>query len=807
VADRTGWLAVLVALAAAPALVAAQGVRGTIVDRASGVPISGVVVILLGRGDTAVARALSDSRGEFRLTARAAGSYRVHTLRIGFRAVMSDAFELSRGAEINRVIRVESVPFVLDTIRVVDRNVCRSRASSDAASAIWEQARTALIAAQITARQPAVEARVLRFDRTHDARSSRVLEQTTSVATGATTAAWASLPADQLRRGGYVVDDAEGYTHFYAPDVEVLLSSEFQADHCFRLSTRATEGLVGLWFEPTRERGRTPDIKGTIWLDLRTSALRRLEFRYANVSDAQEDAGAGGQAEFVRMRNGGFAISRWSIAMPLIEPQQTSRTSMGVAMRLPDRVVAMRLTGGELVSVVVARDTMWVREPLVLTGTVTDSSSGSRVANAVVTLAGTGFAGMTDGRGRFAIAGVLPGEYVIQVRTPSLDSVNTVHQATATITDASADITLKVARADELLRAVCVGDRTPARGAPAGVLLGVARLRGDTLPPRNVEVIAEWTEVQLRSEPMAIVAERPIRYMGTRTDARGVFRFCGLPMNATVLLRATSDSVDAAPVEVRIASDARFTRTEVVFDRVEGRGATFMGSVLIDSTQQPIVEAEVSLPGLTRSMLTDDQGRFRFNELPAGEHRVLVRRMGYGRLDTTLTLAAARTVSRRVYLEKVTVLDTVSVAAVRLPQSFEEHRRLGLGAFLTRADLDRLDFTHLDAVLATLPGVRIVSTGSYSAFIATNRVQKADRHERADGSGFATNCLAHVYVDHMLVYSAAENEPRFDLRSISPEQVEAIEWYSSRLKFPPEYGVRATICGILVIHTRRRHDN
>src|SRR5262245_64793694 len=65
----------------------AQAVRGTVMGRGD-VPLSGVVVVLADSAGP-VGRSLSGERGEFRVTASHAGTYRLQATRIGFRPVVS----------------------------------------------------------------------------------------------------------------------------------------------------------------------------------------------------------------------------------------------------------------------------------------------------------------------------------------------------------------------------------------------------------------------------------------------------------------------------------------------------------------------------------------------------------------------------------------------------------------------------------------------------------------------------------------------------------------------------------------------
>ena len=117
----------------------------------SNAAVPGVVVLLLDSASTVVAQALTTERGDFRLSAPRAGSFRTRTLRIGFRPTVSEPFRLALSQELVQRVVLSSAQFVLDTVNVRGRNECRIASESAAATyAVWEQVQAALTATQLT---------------------------------------------------------------------------------------------------------------------------------------------------------------------------------------------------------------------------------------------------------------------------------------------------------------------------------------------------------------------------------------------------------------------------------------------------------------------------------------------------------------------------------------------------------------------------------------------------------------------------------------------------------------------------------
>jgi hypothetical protein len=510
------------------------------------------------------------------------------------------------------------------------------------------------------------------------------------------------------------------------------------------------------------------------------------------------------------------------------EPVMSEQLVLSAGGETAKRLV-LRVAGGELPLARRGTDTLWRGLPLVLVGTLLDSLSGSPVAGARVAVSGTAFEATSDSGGRFAIPGMLPGQYTLQVYTPSLDSMSAVHQSSLAFTNATTPVEVRVPNARQLAVTLC----GPAanRADAYGIVAGNVRLRDNSVPAsavRGTRVTAEWS-----ADPADSIR---VRRLEVRSTADGNFRLCGVPVNTAIKLSAASDSAETVEMSVvRIPSTARVARADLTLDRVDQltlRGATFTGVVVADSTRAPISGAEVAIVDVGKTVLTDSRGAFTLSGIPGGEHEILVRRIGYGAANTRVMFNGHETLERRVVLGRAVVLETVSVSAKAIERamaSFEENRRLGLGHFMTRAELEKYTGMMLSGVVQQLAGVKVVNGAGGNAWITSKRAPAAlcprgqpgtadqltatglclkshgvyvpERFEAQRGVALA--CYALVYLDDVLMNGATEPTEPFDVNTIAPEQIEGIEFYAGAAQTPLKYSRMGSNCGVLVIWRRR----
>jgi hypothetical protein len=809
---RRSVVSAFIAVAVSATSAFTQAVRGTVVDPA-GAPVSGVVVLLLDSLDAPSGRALTNDLGGFLVRAQKAGTYRIRTLRIGFKPEVSEPIALDASREVQRRITLTSLAVALDKVTIAGRNACGASAVANASATLelLDQARAALTATELTNEGRTLTSTSVVFRRVMDASGRAVLGQRVSVLVDSGAQPWQSTPIDTLRRVGYVSESGDSLI-YRAPGLDMLASEAFIADHCFRLVEEREGSRVGIAFEPSPERRRIGEIRGTLWLDRATAELREMDFRFANVETAITDARAGGNARFARMKDGSWVITAWNIRMPVLQMRQRqmagrSRTS-GSGGDITVEIASQNVVGGSL-SVVTrsdqVADTLWKREPLTVTGVVVDSATGTPAVDARLALRGAGVSALTDTRGAFTMTGVLPGSYTLELRTPSLDSVGAVNALAWTLTDSVAPIRIRVPNATQLATSMCGGSLGTLPPTSQGIVFGAVTILGSDSPASRASVVAEWTEG----------ADDDFRWKEVKADDNGRFRLCGVPIGKTLVLRAMTDSGSAEPALVTIARERKFARTEMEIDPAEPGTGVFAGLVVRDTANNPIEGAEVVISGAAKSMLTGKRGAFRLREVPVGEHEVMVRKLGYGPMTTKVTFAPNKTVTRRIVLSAVQVLNQVDVMAERMRDPmlklFEENRKMGIGQFLTRDDLERMRALPLSSALRELTTVRL-ATQSGKAWIASARGCLTKPNKPQFEGKEPTKpiilegnvcCFPSVYLDRMRLYGGEENGFTPNLNTYNPDQIEAVEFYPGLSTVPAEYAQINQRCGVLVLHTRR----
>lgn len=647
---------VLVGILAARPL-AAQVVRGQVVDSVTGTPVASGFVVLLDEAGREVGRTLSSRQGRFTLRAPRPGAYRLRSERIGYRVSMSAPFELEAQRSLEFTLEVAALPVQLETIEVQATQTCAIRPEEGLNTAVvWEEVRKALAAAAWTASRRIYRFRNNSYQRDVDADLRHVRQEASSIVAGTSTMPFRSLSAGELAANGYIVDREDGIW-YYAPDADVLQDETFLETHCFQVVRGGEEhrGEIGLGFEPIPERN-LPDINGTLWLDEESSELLSLDFHYTVVPHALSDPRIGGTLEFMQVPAGGWIVHRWQIRMPALAEKHI-RDVFGE--REESELRGFRETGSEVLEITTLDGTpLYVANMANLAGSIFDSTrtTPAPLPNAEVRLVGTEHHALTDPTGRFLLTAPLDGEYQVTFRHPRLDSLGFVAPPHSVNLERgrSATITLGAPPVEGILARHC-GVAAIWRGRR--VLVGFVRDEGHVVA--GAQVIASWQSVSARGIELegAIARDREATVM---TDSTGFYAVCGLPAGQTIAVWATDESVAGerreiifGDREVTVDGQAHAVRhpvfrvdlgTSAVTDAL---ALTAVAGVVTDAaTGDPVPHARVSIAGTSLVTLTNTAGQFRLTGVTSGSHRIVVSRPGYQlfeydvvALDTTREIA------------------------------------------------------------------------------------------------------------------------------------------------------------------------
>ncbi len=498
----------------APALAPAQVVRGVITEVNTARPVAGALVSLLPpTGDSVIVNVLSAATGEYGIRAPSSGTYRLAVKRIGVRRYTSAPFDLGDGETRVSDVRIDAVAISLPAVSISGLCVTRPRDLARVAS-LWDEARTALEAADISLRDRLIDARLSRYAAELDPSSLQVRFDWRTDAQLMVQQPFTSPSGDSLSATGYWRQLPGDSVEYLAPDARALASNAFIRDHCFSpaAAPRNRPDLVGLAFQPARDR-RLPDIRGTVWLDARRFELRFIEFRYTMLPDIPNADRVGGEVHFTRLASGAWIVDRWFIRMPqvIVLPDDWPRRQL-------------REEGGSVVAAGIED-----RSFATLTGVLRDSA-GRPFGDAVVRAIGTQRQALTGPDGSWRLDSLPVGGLSVVVHADGYDAFGVLAGARRVelLAGRTVRVDLRAPGAAALRNEVCpVTPRpfTTQRRIPRGVLRLLMVDSATTAPLPGVRFLVSWPA----TAENAAADSAQERYRQAVTDLRGAATFCDLP--------------------------------------------------------------------------------------------------------------------------------------------------------------------------------------------------------------------------------------------------------------------------------------
>jgi len=542
----------------------AQELRGVLTTASEQTPPSGVLIEATAvETGVVVGRVLSGTGGHFRLMLPADATVALRALRIGHRPTALDTLRLSAGEIREGRWALTGTAIVLERVQVVGRDVCgASRADGDLVVTLLDEVWKAVRSTQVRSTSDPLVAEWVLASQQHTLDGRPLTERIEQPFTSSTDRPFVSLPPDSLAAIGYLQEREDGY-QLFAPDADVLLSSHFLNDHCFRPEPWRGEDRdwIGLGFRPSERRRGIVGITGTLWLDRSTAELRRLDFEYVNLPHQLATRSAGGTVEFLRLATGAWLVNNWSIRMPRVAASYVARPGLST-QRTPIRtlrVTSLEVASGEVRAIRAGPQVLYRADPTVPLAPVvlSDEDAAALCADSVA-----------------AQQGVLWGI-----------SSALAQQASSGVGTTDREITAE--------------------------------------PDRRV--LLAWTAERQWFDPLRHTATRAA--IEVRAESNGLWVACGIPSNELVELSPLVGTDTLGPPRAGwIAAAERGARVTLEGEDPSRRAqyGTVFGRVM-DSLQvvRNLGDITVRALGSGRHARPDADGRFAIDSMPPGEHTLI----------------------------------------------------------------------------------------------------------------------------------------------------------------------------------------
>jgi hypothetical protein len=188
---------------------------------------------------------------------------------------------------------------------------------------------------------------------------------------------------------------------------------------------------------------------------------------------------------------------------------------------------------------------------------------------------------------------------------------------------------------------------------------------------------------------------------------------------------------------------------------------------------------------------SNDSGMYQIAAIGVGGMKLFARRVGY----------APETLSVVVVAGELTRADFVMTASVHtLPEAlvvadptrgkmgpFNRRKSRGVGAFVTRADIEKRQPGTISELLRYLPGVAVTQKMAGEP--------QPVHMERSVRSSMQATCVVQIYVD-------GHPYPNGNLDDFSPHLIEGVEVYRSASEIPADFRTRDATCGLVALWTR-----
>lgn len=345
-----------------------------------------------------------------------------------------------------------------------------------------------------------------------------------------------------------------------------------------------------------------------------------------------------------------------------------------------------------------------------------------------------------------------------------------------------------------------------------GLLVGYVRRARQNVLTEPAHVRVQWSELTVSKE--GIIRRTPS--VDADASPSGTFAVCGVPLQATVVVRAWAGSDSSGLVELDMPSKPILQRDIAVGavrrvsltmpnDSTPGdsagpaaqvaRGEGVLRGVVKRPNGEVVSGARLVFWGSGVETMSNANGVYSMKDLPTGTWTIEARALGYLPVRQAVDIYPDDENVADIAMEKLKViLDTVKVTAQRIylsPQmrDFEQRRKAGFGYFYDEDQINKRNPIYVADLFRTTPGVMVMWGGGFGQSVVM-------RSRSLTGGAY---CVPAFFIDGMRVTIA--NGTIDEL--VNAMDVRAVEVYTRASNVPPQFNTMEG-CGSIVIHTGQR---
>jgi hypothetical protein len=416
-----------------------------------------------------------------------------------------------------------------------------------------------------------------------------------------------------------------------------------------------------------------------------------------------------------------------------------------------------------------------------------------------------------DGQGRFRVDSLPAGRYLMQISTPTLDSLDLTMPPHEVRIDGGRTLRTEAVLpfGAELRDLVCHSGRL----GEGTVAVAGRVLDADTEKPlAGAEVVATWTDViadglnKPKTKKRSVVA---------KSGAQGEYRLCGIPGGTTlalrlqqadkgtpfvrltisqdegVVVRDLSISPRSAPRVALLDSIARLgdrAQSDTSARALELTGTATVTGMVRGAGAVPLAGVAVRVRDARSSTFTDSAGKFVLGDLPAGTQILQTLHAGYPLTEVAVELRPGRSTEQNVLMVRNARPDSARSEST-LYKEFDTHRRAyAFGQFVGVEEVMQKEKVVTETVdlFADMLGFTALGHGAEARLISNEALAAQP------------GCRSAKIV--------AEGTDGFAINDIPPNQVGAIEAYANSQFVPERYAGKAE-CGLIVIWMRKEQPS